>query len=148
MSRTKKKQYSPKPFEALGHPFNGIHGKKQPDTFVQVYESMLMSDAFKDLNSTQKYLYVICKAQYYGKRKPSKDYPGVEELQRDDLFYLSWNDVKKYELFTGTCNKNFQRYMKVLRNHGFIELVVSGKPHRKKNIYKYSDKWKSWKKDS
>jgi hypothetical protein len=148
MSRKKKRQYSPKPFEALGHQFVGIHGGRQPDTFAQVYESMLQSDAFKDLNSTQKVLYFICKAQYYGKRKPSRDYPDIEELQGDDLFYFNWNLAQEYGLYKPTCNKNFQMDMKALIDHGLIDLVASGIAHRKKNIYRFSDKWKSWKKDS
>lgn len=56
-------------------------GRMRADTSANIYESMLTSDAFALLTTKQQILYVFCKAQYYGKRKPEKDFPEVEQMQ-------------------------------------------------------------------
>lgn len=99
MSRNRKKNhYSPKSFEAIGQKFKGIHGAMMADTSATIFESMLQSDAFKSLNPKQQILYVYCKAQYYGKRKPEKDYPDIPQFEGADLFYFNWDIAQEYGL--------------------------------------------------
>lgn len=141
----KKQKYVPKSFEALGSSFKGIHGANMADTSSSIYESMLQSAAFKDLNSKQKVLYLYMKSQYYGKRKPEKDFPDIDEIQGEDKFYFNWDIAQEYGLYKPTCNKNFRNDIDALIKHGFIELVASGKQQHKKSIYKYSPNWKFWK---
>lgn len=145
---SRKKKYRPKNFESLknGESFEGSQGKNTPDVFSRIYQSMLESDAFMDLTHKQQVLYLFCKLQFYGKRKPERDYPEYPELKGEDKFYFNWALVSdKYRLYPKSSNKNFSVDMHELIDHGFIELIACGKATRTKNIYKYSDRWKSWK---
>lgn len=136
-SNNKRRKYKPKGFESTGI---------SNDTSANIYESMLLSSAWKDLKPRERQLYLYCKAQYYGKRKPSKDYPDIEAFQSENCFYLNLAAVVKYGIYTRNGNKEFYADIKTLAQHGFIEIVSSGKVTKTKSIYKYSDKWQTWNK--
>ena len=142
MSKSKSKQtYQPKPFESTGSHFtNPTTNKIQADTSANIYESMLLHPSYQSLTHDQRLLYVICKAQYYGKRKPTKDYP---ELDQDDneYFYLNWALVQQYGIYKPSMRSNFHKDMKALCEAGFIEIRISGRYHRTKTVYHFSDKW-------
>lgn len=139
----RKTKYKPKSFESIGQKFKDENNTIRTDTTANIYESMLLSPAFQDLKHRQRNLYVVCKAQYYGHRKPKQDNPDVEQLQNDCLFYLNWYEVMKYGIYTKTMKKEFYGDLKALEQHGFIDIVVrGGKNGKTKSIYKYSDKWK------
>ena len=138
----KNGSYEPKSFEAVNQKIKTETGGTIADTSANIYESMLRSKSFKSLNPKQKILYVYCKAQYYGKRKPGKDFKDVKDLQGNDLFYFSWRMAQEYGLYKPSCNSNFQKDMKALIDAGLISKVSSGKSQHKKNIYQYSDRWK------
>lgn len=144
MARTKKKPYEAKGFESRnrGRVFVNQRGKNQADTSANIYESMLQSLAFKSLNHRQQILYIYCKAQYYGKRKPSKDYK--EQYQDDSCFYMNWGKALDYGLYTESSSSNFYKDMKELEKKGFIKKLKSGKDHKEKNVYQYSDAWTTW----
>lgn len=144
MSRGRKK-YVPKRFESKGEKFIDENGKLRADTSANIYESLLLSDSFRDLSDRQKMLYIVAKAQYYGHRKPEKDYPEIELFQGADVFYLNWNAVKRYGLYKDSMHSNFYKDMSALIEHGFIQRLSSGKGNRKKSIYKFSADWQSWK---
>ena len=141
--RTEKK-YVPKRWESKGETYMDDCGRMRADTSANIYESMLTSDAFALLTTKQQILYVFCKAQYYGKRKPEKDFPEVEQMQGAELFYLNWAAVQQYRLYKPSMDKNFYQDMKALCDHGLIEKVASGKGRRQKSIYRFSDRWKTW----
>lgn len=140
MGRKKNRQYNPKPFEAVsktqGSRFKTEQGEDMSDTFMRLYESMLLSPAYQALSYREKQLYTYCKAQYYGKRKPKLDAD-----KEDELFYFSRKDAVRY----GWCKQNdtgkLYEGMKILERFGFIEKVVSGKASHQKNIYRYSNRW-------
>jgi len=140
----RKASYKPRTFESKGGHFINQRGKNQADTSANIYESMLQSAAFKSLTAKQQILYVYCKAQYYGKRKPKKDYEKQGLYQDDTYFYFNWQLAIDYDLYTEKSHSGFYKDMKVLMQRGFFELVKSGKGHKEKNIYKYSDKWQEW----
>ncbi len=131
----KKKAYRPKSFESSG---------KSNDTSANLYESMLLSAAFMDLTPKQRLLYVYMKAQYYGKRKPGKDNPNIENLQGDDLFYFPRTLAEKYNLYTRSNNRQFYNDIKAIEEHGFIKTISSGKATKTKSIYKFVGAWKMW----
>ena len=129
----------------MGTITQGLYRKPQTETFAAIYESMLQSPTYKDLTPRQQQLYLLCKAQFRGKRKPEKDFKDIEFVQGDDKFYFNWDLAKRYGLYKPTCSKNFYNDMNELIAHGFIERISSGKAHRTKSIYQYSDKWQVWK---
>ena len=131
----RKKEYRPKAFESTG-------GGR--DTSANIYESMLLSTAFMDLSKNQRLLYLYLKAQYYGKRKPGRDCPEIEQLQGDDLFYFPMSAAEKYGLYTRSNHTAFRNDMKVLESHGFIKTVSNGKATKKKSIYQFSGAWRVW----
>ncbi len=144
MSRSRKK-YVPKKFESRGEKFIDENGKLRADTSANIYESLLLSNAFRDLSDRQKMLYVVAKSQYYGHRKPEKDFPEIEKFKGADVFYLNWNAVKRYGLYKESMHSNFYKDMAALIEHGFIERLSSGKGNRSKSIYKFSADWQTWK---
>lgn len=138
--------FKPQSWETMGSCFVDSEQRTRKDTFARLYESMLTSPAFMSLNSKQKVLYLYCKSQYMGKRKPERDFPNIEAVKGSDKFYLSWAMVQKYELYKPSMSANFYNDMKVLCEHGLIEKVSSGKQQRMKSIYKFSGNWKTWNK--
>lgn len=137
--KSKRKQIAPKSWESLGT--GKIPGTALNECFLTIYESMLRSEAYKALTIRQRHLYIICKAQWYGKRKPSADYPdlGFE----NECFYLHRNQViNDYALYTIHTARFFYEDMRALIAYGFIELVSNGKANHTKNIYRFSSRWK------
>lgn len=117
------------------------------DTSANIYESMLTSPAFTDLTKNQRFLYVCMKKQYYGKRKPGRDFPDVERFQGDELFYFNRSlAVDKYKLYKDGGRSEFYADIKALERHGFIETVSSGKETKSRSIYRFSGDWKTWSK--
>lgn len=137
----KKKTYQPRSFESLncGGSFINQRGRSQADTSANIYESMLQSPAFKSLTSRQQILYIYCKAQYYGKRKPAKDFK--DEYQEDSCFYMNWGKALDYGLYGASCHANFYRDMKELEQKGFIKKLKSGQAHKEKNVYQFVSEW-------
>ena len=123
-----RRQYIKKNFESTG---------ASNDTSANVYVSMLMSDAWKELTANQQRLYVYCKAQYYAeKSKPDGD-PLQFTMNRS-----KWADL--YGLYDRGNAKGFYRDMRELCNHGFIICVSSGQCTRTKSIYRFSDMWQKY----
>ena len=130
----KKKVYLKKKFESTGVP---------SDTSANIYESMLLSPAWKSLTSNQQVLYLTCKAQYYAEKTTHKpaQYPDGNEA----LFTMNrakWRD--KYELYTGNNSAGFYRDMKALIEKGFIACIESGRNTRTKSIYLLSHRWRDY----
>ena len=105
-----RKKYKPKDFESTG---------VSNDTSANIYESMLQSTAWKDLKPRERQLYIYCKAQYYGKRKPAKDFPDIPQVQSEECFYLNLSLVVSYGIYTRNGNKEFYQDMKKLEEHGY-----------------------------
>ena len=132
----RKKAYAPKSFESAG---------AQNDSFLMIYESMLTSAAFKDMTKNQRLLYVCMKAQYYGKRKPAKDYPGIEKMQGQELFYFNRTlAVEKYNLYSDSNRKSFYDDIKAIERHGFIKTISSGKATKSRTVYQFTSDWRTW----
>lgn len=135
MSR-KRNKYRPKSFESAGN---------SNDTSANIYESMMLSPAFKALSNRQRLLYVCCKAQYYGKRKPAKDFKELDLYQEETCFYMNRATIRKYGIYPDSSNKEFYKDIEELIAKGFItrELQGGGNGHTK-SVYKYSSKWRDY----
>lgn len=127
----RKPPYIPKPYEST---------KGKGDTSSNIYESMLLHPAFRDLTMNQRALYMYMKDQKYAqKRKP---------IEGDDTtFYFNqckWlkGGAHSYDLYS---NKDqFYKDRDTLVSHGFIEIVENNKNQRCSNVYRLSDGWRTW----
>lgn len=135
MSRNKKKVYKPKDFESTGTP---------NDTSANIYGSMLESSAFKDLSKNQRLLYIYMKKQYYGSRKPERDFPDMEQFKGEDLFYFNLALAVKYGLYSKSNDRQFYNDVAAIERHGFIKTVSSGKATKTRSIFRFSGEWKYW----
>lgn len=131
---SKKKQPKFKPFESAGG----------SDTFALITESMLMSEAWKDLNPKEHDIYTCMKAQLYKGRKPKNDFPTLN--LEDDCFYFNWNKAIQYGLYE-KGKSTFYKSVHNIEAHGFIETVSNGKSNKSKSIYRFTGKWKEWGKE-
>ncbi len=113
-------------------------------TSANVYGSMLESPAFKDLSKNQRFLYIYMKKQYYGTRKPGQDFPDMEQLQGDDLFYFNLALAEKYGLYSRSNDRQFYADIRAVEQHGFIKTVSSGRATKSRSIYKFTGDWKEW----
>lgn len=128
-SKGKKKPHKLRDFESTA-PYS--------DTTANIPMTMLRSSAWQDLSAQQKILYLTMKSQLYSKpRKPVPD--------DDECFTFNrskWADM--FGLYKSNNEKGFIRDRDALIEHGFIVCIEDGSVTRTKNIYKYSDKWKTW----
>ena len=130
----KRKRYAPQPYESA---------RGTGDTCAQIYESMLTHPAFLDLTYRQRFLYVVCKAQLYGKRKPrdTEGYKEIPELCGETVFFFGSDDAARYGLSTESNHRDFYRDMRALINAGFIEKLVDGSRGRGRAVYRLSSRW-------
>lgn len=97
--------------------------------------TMLLSEAWKDLNARQKTLYLYCKAQYYAEKTKPRNDPLCFTMNRS-----KWADL--YGLYDRGNGKTFYTDLYALIAHGFIICVEDHKQSFKKNIYKFSSMWR------
>ena len=118
-------KYKPKSFETRA---DGRDGK----VYARIYNTMLKSQAWRNLSKNARDLYVHMKAQYYAQ-------PDIEGCP-DGCFYFNrgmWQE--DYKLYK---NQNqFYKDRDLLVKHGFIEIYQNGKNTRTKTIYMFSNKW-------
>ncbi|WP_458398187.1 hypothetical protein [Anaerotignum sp.] len=137
MGRTKRRENNVYTFERD----ESLGGKQ--DVFARVYTSMLYSPAYLSLTNRQRVLYLYIKLQFIGHRKPGTDYPEIQSLKGNDLFYFTFPDAEKTGNYTPNMRSDFYKDMKCLVEAGFIEVVAKGN-RGKKSIYRYSGKWKEY----
>jgi hypothetical protein len=86
--------------------------------------------------------------QKYGTHKPNRDYeedsPLYEKVKSDNCFYFPLHVAIKYISGYKSNSKRLYADIRVLADHGFIEIVSSGKNTKTKSIYKFSSMWKQW----
>ena len=119
------KKYKKKPFESNG---------SGSDTSANIYESMMLSNAWFELSSNQKVLYGACKSQYYSEKR----HPDSINTQ---FFMNQFKWMHKYKLYKTGNQGGFYRDIEVLIKKGFIACAKSGALSRTKNVYRFSDKW-------
>lgn len=128
MSR-RRTPYQKKLFESSG---------AASDISANLYMSMLLSPAWRDLTAQQQRLYIYCKLQYYGeKNKPIENDPNSFTMNQ-----AKWCGA--YNLYDNSNRRGFYRDMSALIEHGFISCVASGANTRTKSIYRFSAMWQKW----
>lgn len=117
----RKKSYKPHFFEST----------TSNEHYTRLYDSMLKSDAWKDLNHSSRSVYTILKMQYKG------EYTGETVL-------CPYKDFQEYGMNTTTI----KNAIKDLEEHGFIRcehgVLVTGNLHREPNEYRFISEWKDW----
>ena len=124
----RKKPYQKKTFESDG---------TSSDVSANIYMSMVLSSAWKNLTANQRQLYLYCKLQYYGEKKKPTDNPLEFTMNQ-----TKWADL--YGLYKRNNAASFTRDMTALIEHGFISCSFCGDTTRTKSIYCFSDKWQQW----
>lgn len=132
----KRKRFVPKDIESA---------KGVGDTSANIYRSMLLHPACKDLTASQFRLYVYCKSELYGKNRHDLD--GFPAYVRDDPAYFTFNKAKwqkdgLYGLYSNSGQ--FYRDMAALIEHGLIDCIQSGYTTRTKSLYRFSTRWQLW----
>lgn len=102
-------------------------GKIGDTSFVMLYSSLYNSNAYRDLKPISKDIYIGM--VLYAKGNYITEYP--------------------YRIYKNICSKaTFQSAIKELVEHGFIEMISSGKFNHRPNEYKFCDKWQKWNKNN
>ena len=150
MGRKGEKVYIPKAFESEREflPTNKKGGTVK-DVSANIYISMLQSQAWHNLTSKQKELYLYCKAQYYGESNSKNEHLTAKEKECGENIDISkrftmnkskWCEI--YGLYTDSTQRYFYADMKALIKNGFVRTIEKGQNSRTKNIYEFSDKWR------
>lgn len=144
MGRSKRKPSGMCPYETRYKKPDG-----RADTFVRFSVSLHLSEAFQSLKNRQKMLLISMMQQKTGYRKPSQeiaeDSPYYDKVKGEYCFFFPYRTA--IEFCPEYTNNHSRLYsdIKVLIDRGFIEVVYSGKTSKTKSVYRYSEKWKSWK---
>ena len=140
-SRSKTPKYQSKRYESAGESYIDHHGKSRKDTFASIYETMLISPAWQKLTYKQRVLYLVCKAQITGKRKPKQDYKEFDLYQQEECFYLNLYTISKAYHMYREDDSRFYKDMKVLEQYGFIKKLASGRHSQCNNVYMLVSAW-------
>ena len=98
-------------------------GEIGDNSFAMIYSSLYNSNAYRDLKPISKDIYIgiVC----YSKGNYITEYP--------------------YRIYKTRCSKGaFQTAIKDLVEHGFIDIISSGKFNHRANEYRFCDKWHKW----
>lgn len=98
-------------------------GEIGDNSFVMLYSSLYTSNAYRDLKPISKDIYI-----------------GM-------VLYAKGNFITEYphRIYKNVCSKStFQTSIKALVEHGFIEIISSGKFNHSPNKYQFCDKWHNW----
>lgn len=119
-----RRKYEPKAFEST----------TGATLSASLFASMLQSENWQKLTPGAQITYVYMKLQYYG-AKPINEHP------REHFYF---NDALARQTYKISSNKqSCQNWRNELIRYGFIELVEYRAHSFDKNIYTYSDKWKT-----
>lgn len=142
----RKRKWVAKGFESLGERFQDPNtGAVRADTSANIYQSMLLHPAFTTLKPRQQMLYVQCKSQFYGARKPRQDFPDIEMFQDDACFYMNRELATRYGDYTKNMKRELYADLKTLEEHGLIKCISSGRSTKSKSVYKFVSDWRDWK---
>lgn len=112
--------------------FYDSKGQVSHEKFSPICWSLIDSKPFRELNTTQKWLYVCMTMQV-----PAQDKQLIEQYGKN-AFYFNWYIQKNLGLKNHGQNiKN----IRVLAQKGFIEVVEDNHHNKKRNIYRLTSKW-------
>lgn len=140
MPRAKRKGDPPKSFET-GNEKTG---------FIRIYKDLFLSEAYGSLSQPARDLYcsMLCARYNQGRAEKAEL---AEKFGNSDFSYFYFNqdkwikaghkrDIHHFNLFSKW--ESFRKYRDELLDAGFVEIVEANGHRMKKNIYRFSDKWK------
>lgn len=142
--RVRASPYQRKPYESA-KPGSG-HGKNG-DPYVALYASMTNSRAWHSLTGNQRELYRFCRSQISAKQKPCSEFPDYEPYQDDAVFYMGnalGITLGLYAARNGKISNTFYKDLRVLEERGFIDCLINRRKSRKKSIFRFTDRWKTY----
>lgn len=129
-----RRPYKPQPFES---------SKARKDTSANIYTSMMLSPAWKDLTANQQILYLHMKQRRYG--ETNKTRPDPANIDRFTFPKRIWCNL--FGLYSANNAAGFYRDRDALIEHGFIIVVKNGQNGCRPSEYQFSDRWKYWTKE-
>ncbi len=112
--------------------FYNSQDKVTHEKFTRICLSLVDSKPFRELTTTQKWLYVCMSLQV-----PSHDKKLIERYGQN-AFYFNWRIQQNFGLLNHGQNiKN----IRILAQKGFIEIKEDNHHNKKRNIYCLSSKW-------
>ena len=104
-----------------------------------IFNDLLDSPAFHDLRPSAKVLYLYCQRETHG------DAMRDSGTQDERLFYMNRAlRCKVHELYPLSDSRGFERDMRELVSHGFVDCLESGLAERKRSLYRLSGRWCDW----
>lgn len=127
MSKGKKQQYKPQPWE---------HDRRYKSrSYTRLYDSILASEAWLALSDSAARQYLILRMQYTGRFNQTDGNGNV-------MIKCPYKDIRKFGIGSNeTIANNFRQ----LEAYGFI--VIQGGGFHIASNYKFSDKWQNLSKE-
>ena len=114
----------------MGQRRSGRRGKGTCEAFIMIDKRLLEARAWLDLPLSAMVVYLYLKKQ---------------KINSDCNEHIK---LPCYSTEHPISNHTFVRAIKKLVSHGFVELEEKGGLMKRANIYRLSDKWETWKRDT
>lgn len=118
--------------------------------FVPITKKMLLSQAWRKMTANQQRLYVLGRFCCFNADHPRKDFPDLLMMQKNDVFYLSFQEAVKMGFYTKSNKKRFYKDMHQIENLGFWKKITlaprySGGELFPRAVYKMTTDWENYK---
>jgi len=122
------------------------HKNNERDSFGMIYDSMLRSNAYKNLTLREKHFYTICRVYARTEKANQIKYNFQKECRKfnpkitfEDIdFCFPETQLKRYGIDKSNASKMFDS----LEKNGFIVRKMKNKDRQKMNVYSFSNNWK------
>ncbi len=113
------------------------------DNFGTIFDSMCKCKKYQELSIGAKHFYTLCRVEWKSELGRQSLYKfrrehGIEDKGKDNEFVFPAKHMKMY----GVDRSNGSRYLKQLKEAGFIGIASFNKSRWKENVYYFDSKWK------
>lgn len=112
------------------------------ETFGTIYKSMLVSEKFKELSLSARFIYCLCRCQLTSNNGRQTLYNHGKENNIDypaNCFVFPAKHIKEY----GLDRSNVSKHLTELEKAGFIKRYEKNGHRWKVNVYQFSAEWKN-----
>lgn len=134
----------------MGKQKNAIPKYAGHGEFVILTKQMLFSQAWRKMTANQQRLYELGRCRCFDADHLRKDFPDLPIMQKNDVFYLSFQEAIKRGFYTKGNKKRFYEDMRQIEKLGFWKKITlsptcSNGEHFPRAIYKMTIDWKNYK---